>query len=92
MSKKEERRHLQERLGSSYGRLSKEKRLAKAQNIAHAEAIRNPARERAEQEIASLLKISKGSLANILPVVETRVNDGRYPQIVLDVLTERMKK
>lgn len=92
MSGKEERRRLQERLGPGFGRLSKEKRLAKAQHMAHAEAIRNPARERANQEINNLLKMSKGSLANILPVVETRVNDGRYPQIVLDVLHERMEK
>ena len=92
MGSKKQRRRLQERLGHNYGHLSKEKRLAKAQNMAHADAIRNPARERAEQEINNLLKMSKGSLANILPVVETRVKDGRYPQIVLDVLNERMAK
>ena len=89
MSGKKQRRLLQERFGPNYGHLSKSKRLEKS---AHAVAARNPARERAEQEINTLLKLSKGSLANILPVVETRVNDGRYPQIVLDVLRERMAK
>ena len=87
---KAQRRQLQARFGEHYGQISKADRARKARIATEAAAARNPARDRANREINALLKLSKGSLDNIVPIVETRVKDGRYPQTVLDILKERM--
>ncbi len=48
--------------------------------------------KRAREEINACLRLSRGSLIKILPVVETRMRDGRYPKLVLKILLERIRQ
>lgn len=51
-----------------------------------------PAIRRAQEEINSCLRLSRGSLIKLLPLVVNRVVDGRYPRLVLEVLLERIRR
>ena len=53
---------------------------------------KDSAKKRSGEEINGLLRLSKGSLIKILPVVVNRVVDGRYPRLVLEVLLERIRR
>jgi uncharacterized membrane protein YgaE (UPF0421/DUF939 family) len=56
------------------------------------DAANDQARARANQELDNLLKLSKGSLDNLLPVVSRRVGEKTWPAIVLQVLMERIRE
>lgn len=49
-------------------------------------------RKRAEEEISGLLRLSKGSLIKLLLLVTRRVATKQYPQLVLEVLLERIRR
>ena len=51
-----------------------------------------PVVKRAQGEINGLLKLSRGSLINLLPLVVSRVVDKRYPRLVLEILLERIRR
>ena len=90
-----QKRKLEERFGFRYGQISKAERREEALKAALREVAEKkrlePAKRRANEEINGLLKLSKGSLINLLPVVVRRVADKRYPRLVLEVLVERIR-
>jgi len=55
-------------------------------------AAEKTARKKAEAVIKDLLKLSKGSLIKILPVVMRRVAFKEYPRLILEVLLERIRR
>jgi len=55
-------------------------------------AAEKKARKGAEAVVNNLLKMSKGSLIKLLPVVLRRVVQKEYPRLVLEVLLERIRR
>ena len=79
-------------LKAAFKKTAERKRVAAFKKVEKREAANDPARGRANQEINVLLKLSKGSLIKLLPVVQARVRDGRYPKIVLEEWIKRIRR
>ncbi len=76
---KDPNREREEALKAAFRKVAEEKRKSQAARRAH-------------EEINSCLRLSKGSLIKILPLVINRVADKRYPRLVLEVLLERIRR
>jgi len=75
-----------------FGDSCPEREREEAVRAALKEAAERTARKRAEALINDLLRLSKGSLIKLLPVIVRRVALKEYPRLVLEVLIERIRR